>query len=163
MAPIMNAESPAPDAEVASPAEMRGERDEALSEETLPGRAAAHVPGRLHRGARRWAEQDRVAEALPLAEHAARLSRADPELFLPDLVCALTEVGTLRSYTSWESAVAPAQEATLIYRQLTTARVVVVPEVVESLSNLLVFLWERAAEASRIHGSNSESMGVERR
>lgn len=163
MAPIVNAESPAPDAGVAGPAEMRGERDEAPNEETRPGRAAAHAPGRLLRAARRWAEQDRVAEALPLAEHAARLyrglARADPELYLPDLLCALTEVGTLRSYMGWESAVAPAQEATLIYRQLTTARVVVVPEVVGSLSDLLVFLWERAADASRLHGSDSESMG----
>jgi len=113
-----------------------------------------------------------VAEALPLAENATRiyrrLARADPESYLPDLAHALISVGTLRSYTDWESAVAPAQEADRIYRNLigarayrnqTGARVGVMPGLAGSLSNLLTFLWETAA-ASRSEPLSSKSLST---
>lgn len=162
MTPIVNADPPTPDAAGDGPILARGERDEGLNEEITQVRAVYQAPGLLRR-ARRWAEQGRAAEALPLAEDATRLyrrlARADPEIYLPDLVRALIDVGTLRSYTSWESAVAPAQEATRIYRQLTRARVVV-PEVAGSLSNLLAFLWETAADASRLTIPNPEGVGM---
>jgi hypothetical protein len=130
---------------------VQGERESASNAETMQVRAIDHALGLLCT-ARRQAGQGRVAETLLLAEAATciyrRLAWADPETYLPDLARALTNVGTLRSYRNWESAVAPAQEATRIYRHLTRARVGAVPDVAGSLSSLLAFLWETAAVSS---------------
>jgi Cft2 family RNA processing exonuclease len=114
----------------------------------IQARAVNRARGLL-RTARRCAQRGRTAEALLLAETATRiyrrLVRSEPEIYLPSLARALTDVGTLRSYTSWQSAVAPAQEANLIYRELIGVRASVLPELAGSLSNLLTFLWEAAA------------------
>jgi hypothetical protein len=100
--------------------------------------------------------------ALRLAENATRtyrrLARARPEMYLLDLVRALTDEGRLKSYTDWESAVAPAQEAARIYRQLTATRIFV-PELAGSLSNLLAFLWEMATDASSPRLPSPEGVG----
>lgn len=103
----------------------------------------------------------RPDEAVAMAQEAIaiyrRLAWIDPETFAPQLARALTEAGALMCEVSWRLALAPAEEAIGMYRQLTEADLHAFPDLASSLSNLVTYLAEMGSCPS------GQSAGNERR